>query len=488
MDGRPDDAASVLDDLGSRVASLAYEDLTESGLHLFRIALVDTLGVALAGADFDAAAIARAVAVPDTSGTSLILGSTDRVSALDAGMLNGIAAHALDYDDGNQIMGGHPSALLIPALLALGEEVGASAREVIVAYAAGFEVMIRLSRGVNTAHYEKGWHPTSTIGVLGVAAAGARLLGLTAAQCTTALAISASMAAGIKANFGTMVKSLHVGHAVRDGLLCAKLAGAGYTANRFALEAKQGYLEVYNGAGCYDVQAIVADLGGGLEINSGSNPIKAYPCCASTHAAITSALDIRRTHTVRGEDVKKVHVVVDKNRMPHTDRPHLQEALSGKFSLQYVVARALLEGRVTLEHFEGDAHLHPEVQTLMRRVQVSPAPPGGTANSFAADVTVVTVTGEEFYASADRAPTEDGDIAVDPPKLWDKFADCAARVLAPTEVTALVAALQGFAECADVRDVMRLVEASANRAGADVADHALREVADGRLSSSIRAH
>lgn len=183
MDDRPNDAASVLDDLGSRVASLAYEDLTESGLHLFRIALVDTLGVALAGADFDAAAIARAVAVPDTSGTSLILGSTDRVSALDAGMLNGIAAHALDYDDGNQIMGGHPSALLIPALLALGEEVGASAREVIVAYAAGFEVMIRLSRGVNTAHYEKGWHPTSTIGVLGVAAAGARLLGLTAAQC-----------------------------------------------------------------------------------------------------------------------------------------------------------------------------------------------------------------------------------------------------------------------------------------------------------------
>jgi len=487
VDDQPDDAASILDTLGARVATVAYEDLTDSGLRLFRVALVDTLGVALAGADYDAAAIARAVAVPDTAGTSLILGSADRVSALDAGMLNGIAAHALDYDDGNRIMGGHPSALLIPALLALGEERGASAREVIVAYAAGYEVMIRLSRGVNPAHYAKGWHPTTTIGVLGVAAAGARLLGLTAEQCTTAMAISASMAAGIKANFGTMVKSLHVGHAVRDGLLCAKLAAGGFTANRFALEAKQGYLEVYNGAGSYDGQAIVVGLDEGLEINSGSNPIKAYPCCASTHAAIMSAIDIHRAHLLPG-DVEKVHVVVDKNRMPHTDRPHLQEALSGKFSLQYVVSRALLEGRVILEHFENDAHLAPEVQAMMRRVQVSPAPPGGAANSFAADVTVTTPAGEKFHTSADREATEDGDIATDPPQLWEKFADCAARVLAASEVTALIAALRGFTECGDVRDVMRLVEASADRAGADVADHAHRQVADGHPRSPARAH
>lgn len=176
-------ADTVLDVLGARVAALSSADITASGRSVFRIALVDTLGVALAGADFEGVRIAHAAAVPPSSGSSLILGSAERVSALDAGMLNGIAAHALDYDDGNVIMGGHPSALLIPALLALGEEVGASADEVMVAYAAGYEVMIRVSRGVNTAHYEKGWHPTATIGVLGVAAGAARLLGLDAERC-----------------------------------------------------------------------------------------------------------------------------------------------------------------------------------------------------------------------------------------------------------------------------------------------------------------
>lgn len=449
---------SILDDLGARVATLSYDDLTESGRSVFRTALVDTLGVALAGADFEGARIARTVAVPESSGTSLILGSADRASALDAGMLNGIAAHALDYDDGNVIMGGHPSALLIPALLALGEEVGASAKDVMVAYAAGYEVMIRISRGVNTTHYEKGWHPTATIGVLGVAAGAARLLGLDAEKCAVAIAISASMAAGVKANFGTMTKSLHVGHAVRDGLLCAKLASDGFTANRSVLEAKQGFLDVYNGLDQYDAPAIVANIGDGLEINRVSNPIKAYPCCASTHSAIISAVEIRQAHSLRSADVARVDVVVDKNRMPHTDRPQLDEALSGKFSLQYVVALALLEGRVVLEHFEGNAHRSPEVLSMMRRVEVSAAPPGGVPNSFAANVTVSTEAGDTFRAMTDRPPAYGNEAELDPPQLWEKFADCANRVLPAADVTVLAKSLENFPEYGDVREFMRLVE------------------------------
>ncbi|WP_410625550.1 MmgE/PrpD family protein [Amycolatopsis sp. cmx-8-4] len=452
---------SILDRLGSRVATLSYDDLTESGRRLFRVALVDTLGVALAGSGFPGAVITRA-ALHASLGESLILGSPDRVDVLDAAMLNAIAAHALDYDDGNPIMGGHPSTLLIPAVLAVGEELGASATEVIAAYAAGYEVIIRLSRGINSAHYEKGWHPTSTIGVFGVAAAAARLLGLDAKQCTVALAIAASMASGVKANFGTMVKSLHVGHAVRDGLLCARLAAGGFTANRLALEARQGFLDVYNGAGSYELQAIVADRGA-LEINTGFNPIKAYPCCASTHSAIGAAMDIRRTHGVRGQEVETVRIVVDKNRMPHTDRPHLQEALSGKFSLQYVVARALLEGRVVLEHFENDAHLDPSVQALMGRIEVSAAPPGEVPNSFAANVSVTVGTGETFHSRVDRPALGGDGTTADPPHLWEKFADCAGRVLAASDVTALASALDSFPEYEDVRDFVQLAQATPAR-------------------------
>jgi len=456
------DTTTLLQALSARAASLAVDQIDESGHLLIRTALVDTLGVAVAGASFAGAAIMRAASVADgATGQSLVLGTSDRVSALDAGMLNGIAAHALDYDDNNIVIVGHPSTVLVPAVLALGEEVDATAAGLVVAYAAGYEVMIRLARGMNTAHYEKGWHPTATLGVFGAAAAASKLLGLDAERTTAALAIAASLASGIKANFGTMVKALHIGQAVRNGLLAAKLAAGGHTANPAALEAVQGFLDVYNGAGNFDAAAITAGLDGPLEVNIGSNPIKAYPCCGSTHAAVYSTVGLRKAHDLRGVDVREIDVVVDANRMPHTDRPHLQEALSGKFSLQYVVSRALLDGRVGLDHFEGDAHRDPAVVALMERVHVSAAPPGGVANSFAADVTVTTIAGEVFHASKD--PT--GEIFApqgEPSGLWDKFADCAGQVLAADQVTAIATALRAFPGADGVRQLLALVEVNAD--------------------------
>ncbi len=365
-----------------------------------------------------------------------------------------MAAHALDYDDGNIVMVGHPSALLVPAVLALGEEVGASLEDAAVAYAAGYEVIIRVSRGVNTTHYEKGWHPTSTIGVLGVAAAGARLLGLDAERTTLALAIACSMASGIKANFGTMVKALHVGQAVRDGLLAARLAAGGFTANPSAMEAAQGFLNVYNDVGGYDGDAIVALPDGPLEVNRGFNPIKVYPCCASTHSGVRAAQDLRSAHDLVPDEVASVRVLVDAKRMPHTDRPVLQEALSGKFSAQYVVARSLIDGRVGLADFEGDAHLDPATVALMRRVAVVAAVPGGPDNSFAADVTVTTTSGETFRKVVD--PGADPSLLGSDELLWEKFEDCAGRVLPTGAVSDLTVALHSFPGASDVRSLMRL--------------------------------
>ncbi len=325
-----------------------------------------------------------------------MLGTSERLGALDAGMLNGIAAHALDYDDGNIVMVGHPSTLLVPAVLALGEEVGASLEEIAVAYAAGYEVIIRVSSGVNTAHYEKGWHPTSTIGVLGVAAAGARLLGLDAGGRRVALAIACSMASGIKANFGTMVKALHVGQGVRNGLLAAKLAAGGFTANPSAMEAVQGFLNVYNGPGTYDADAIVAGLDGSLEVNRGPTRSR----CTRAAPAPTRASEPLRTcgppTTSPPRTWRRCGSWSTPNGCPTPTARSSQEALSGKFSAQYVVARALIDGRVGLADFEGDAHLDPDTVALMRRVQVVAAPPGGPDNSFAADVTVTMTSGEQF--------------------------------------------------------------------------------------------
>jgi 2-methylcitrate dehydratase PrpD len=449
-------AATLLDALAARTAALTGPDVDERGVHIVRTALADTMGVTIAGAGSGSVRIVReATMEPAPTGPCLVVGTRERRSALDAGLLNAMAAHALDYDDGNIVIVGHPSTVLVPAVLALGEETGASAADAMLAYAAGYEVLIRLARGVNTAHYVKGWHPTSTLGGFGAAAAAAKLLDLDAGRTATALAIAASHAAGIKANFGTMTKALHIGQSVRGGLLAAKLAAAGFTANPAALEAPQGFLEVYNGAGTYDTAAILADPQS-YEINRGLNPIKGYPCCHSTHASIEAARQIRAEHMPRPDDIERIDIVVDAMRMPHTDRPHFTDALAGKFSLQYVVSRALADGTVRLEHFDGQAHLDPTTQALMRRAHVRAAT-GPATNSFAGDVTVTTTGGQSFRVRRDPAQ-DPAELSANPPQLWDKLTDCAARVLPAADVSALVEALCAFPASGDIRHLMRLTE------------------------------
>ena len=194
-------------------------------------------------------------------------------------------------------MGGHPSAPIVPALFASGEMLDCTGRDFIAAYVAGFETETRIGRGVNLHHYEKGWHPTATLGVFGAAAACCHLIGLDRAKTAQALAIAASLASGIKANFGTMTKPLHVGHTARNGLFAAMLAREGFTANDAALEHKQGFLHVFNGVGNFDAEEILADWGRPYDIVSpvsASNSIRAaaartrrsmrcWPCAPSTN-------------------------------------------------------------------------------------------------------------------------------------------------------------------------------------------------------------
>src|SRR5580704_19501924 len=159
-----------------------------------------------------------------------------RAPPLIATLINGTAAHALDFDDVSNSLGGHPSAPIVPALFALADQGDCTGQAFIAAYVAGFETETRIARGVHFHHYEKGWHPTATLGVFGATAACCHLMRLTAAQTAQALAIAASFASGIKANFGTMTKPLHVGHTTRNGLFATLLAQGGFTANNAAME------------------------------------------------------------------------------------------------------------------------------------------------------------------------------------------------------------------------------------------------------------
>jgi 2-methylcitrate dehydratase PrpD len=204
----------------------------------------------------------------------------------------------------------------------------------------GVETEIRLARSVNFHHYDKGWHPTATMGVFGAAAAVGHMIGLDAERLSVALAIAASFASGVKANFGTMVKPLHVGQCARNGLLAALLADAGYDANPAVLEHKQGFFNAFNGPGNYAADKIFEHCGDPLKITGKTIGLKQFPCCGSTHPAIAMMLALRQEERIHADDVAKIEIMPHPRRLPHTDNPSPQTPPQAKFSVQYAVARA----------------------------------------------------------------------------------------------------------------------------------------------------
>lgn len=451
---------AIAEQLAERIVRMKYEDLPAEAVRWAKISFIDTIGCALAGIAEEAPRIAQKVLTTGKgTGPSLIWGTARRATALDAASINGTATHALDYDDCNNSIAGHPSVALLPASLALAEELGASGRDVILAYVAGFETQGRIGRAVHVHHYEKGWHPTATLGVFGAAAASARLLGLDAERTAAALAIACSLASGIKANFGTMTKPLHAGECTRNGLYAALLAKEGFTASPEAFEHKHGFFEVFNGAGNYQAEKAFESWANPLEILDPGVGLKQYPCCGSTHSAIDAMLLLRERHQLTPEKVAKIESITHQRALAHTDRPDPRSTLDAKFSVQYCVARALMHGEVTFEHFEGETYRDAAVRNLLQRIEARPHAhqPNGMYEHFQGEVVVTTTSGERLSARVDqplRGPTN----LAPPDRLEQKFKDCAAKALADGSIARIYDMLQKFETLGDVR---RLTDAMA---------------------------
>jgi 2-methylcitrate dehydratase PrpD len=360
-------------------------------------------------------------------------------------------------------LGGHPSAPILPALFALAETLNCDGKAFIAAYVAGFETETRIGRGVHFHHYEKGWHPTATLGVFGATAACCHLMGLDPARTAQALAIAASLASGIKANFGTMTKPLHVGHTARNGLFAALLARDGFTANPGALEHKQGFLMVFNGAGNFDAEAILKDWGRPYDIVQPGLAIKQHPCCGSTHPAIDAMLLLRQKHEIQPERVARIDSWTHPRRLAHTDRPDPQSGLDAKFSVQYCLARAVMQGQIRLEDFEGDAFRDPAARDLMQRIHAAPHPDMGPDGSehLGAEVRVTLEDGwvlaKRVGAALGRGP--DNPLPAD--ALAGKFANCAGRALPGAQVERLQQILSRLEQEDSLRAVVAAISVDA---------------------------
>ncbi len=448
-------------ELAERIVALRYADLPPEAVHWSKIALLDTVGVMLAGAAEDAPRLVDAVLDEPAGGPALIFGSSRRTRALDAALVNATAAHALDFDNTASNMGGHVSATMVPALLAAGEAGQHTMQDLLAAHTAGYEAA-GIGRALNPHHSDKGWHPTATLGVFAVTAACSHLLRLDVAQTERALALSTSLAAGTKANFGTMTKPLHAGQCARGGLFAAMLARKGFTANCAAFEHKQGFFRLFNEGGePFSKASILRGWAAPFDIVSPGASYKLYPCCYSTHAAVQAALDLVRRHgTIDPSRVELVESFTSQRALAHTDRAQPTSGLEAKFSVQYCVSRALLNGKVVLDDFEADAYRDPVTQAMLLKVRAKPytGPVFCADDPFDAEVKVTLRDGRVLHARVDRPLGRTAENPIGLEALEAKFIDCASRVLAPDAAAALCRKFRALEQLASVRELTSMCE------------------------------
>ena len=446
--------------LAEFVVKTSLRECPDAAVAQVRRAALDTLGVMLAGAAEPVAASVRAVARAE-GGTPLctVIGTSLRAAPTWAALANGTAAHAHDFDDTNFALLGHPSAPLLATALACAEAEPADGAAVTLAYLIGFEVSVALGVALNPDHYTRGWHATSSIGTLGCAAAAASVLGLDAGQTRHALGIAASLASGLKENFGSMTKPFHAGHAARNGVFAAMAAREGLTASDAALDGRQGY------AAAFSQTTLAPDafdaLGQRWQVLASGIAVKPYPSCALTHSAIDALIELRARHGLGADQVAEVevgvnHVVPDVLR--HTVPTN---GLERKFSMQFCAAAALATGRVDLGSFDDGPVADAGTRGLMDRVRmvVDPTLPDRLEQHAWSRVTVRLRDGRAL-ASPPRGASGHPDQPLSDAQLRDKFLACATPVLGADEAEGVAAQLAHLDDIPDVRALTaRLVTA-----------------------------
>ena len=457
-----------------RLAKLVLEtrDIPEAALDAARNAIIDTMGVALAGAVEDCATIAqRWVKDLGAAPVATIWGTDLRTSAMDAAFANGIAAHALDFDDSLPTLRGHPSTTMVPAILAAAESVKVPGRAVLEAYVIGAEVAGMLGKAIGAGHYMRGWHTTSTIGIMSATAAAGRLLGLTAEQLQMAWGIAASETSGLLCNFGTMTKPFHAGHAARSALVAVTLVRSGFTASTTIFEGEQTFFSTYAGDDGVPLVELMDSFGPPWQVLSPSIYVKRWPCCYCNHRPVGGLLKLMAAHNITVDEVKAIRV----GFLPGSDAALLvkgdaaRTGLEGKFSIEYCAAATLLDGKLTLDSFTDAMVQRPEILPLMGKVERERIPAEGVYSGVVGytDITVETTRGN-FDTRVEHTPGSP-QWPMTPSELSEKFLDCATRALGSNAASKLLAVLEKLPTLPDSASATRLTMPDKTRTPASAA-------------------
>lgn len=443
-------AAETSDDHGD----LAYARATA--------AVTDTVACMIAGANDPSTVAAYDAVAGWGEGAATVIGTASRLPVPFAALVNGTAANALDYDDFDVPAASHPSAAIIPALFALGEQRNASGAAFLDAYIVGLEVHMRIGEAVNMSHFHLGWHSTATIGTFGATVACARLMGLDAAGIANALGIATSMSAGYKCQLGSTAIHLHTGFAAQNGVLAAGLAAAGATGAADALDGEWSFLTLLAGPGANGFDGPLAKLGKPLAIEEHGLHVKSYPCCSYINRTIDGILELRAADAFTAADIASVTTTIPGRNMELLKFPEPHNVIEARFSMHYCVAAALARGALTIADFTEDAVARSEVWALLPLVEMRGHPiTPNSSDVTAVEPDVIAIRfkdGREVTKTVEHArgsPT----LPLSDAELMVKFDDCAAGVLSPADAGAAKTSLARLAALDDLGDLAHQLRA-----------------------------
>lgn len=419
--------------IGEFVSDLRFAAIPPAAVHSVCHGFTDAAACMIAGRGAPVVAAIRSVVGEAETGAARLLFSAARATAPLAALVNGTAAHALDYDDiGIGAHPAHPSAVMVPAILAEAEMLGSNGRDMITAYVAGYEVWGDLARRDANPHHVKGWHPTGMFGALAAAAACARLRGLDGAHAAHAVGIAAAQASGLVGNFGSMAKPFQAGHPAQIGVFSARLAAAGMTASRDVLERRDGFLHAVSPRGVVDVES-PAIFGREWWMLRNGLGFKLFPMCYGAHRSLDGMLQLVAEHDLTPGQVAGIDVDMSPNQQINLVNHDPQTGNEAKFSEQFAMAMAIIARRATMAELTDEFVQRADVRALMRKVRITTIAAVGDDRPTTPPNDRISVTlrdGRVLQRWLDH-PRGHAKSPLMGDELWSKFADCIGNALPP---------------------------------------------------------
>jgi 2-methylcitrate dehydratase PrpD len=449
-----------------------YEDIPRDAVEKGKRTALDCLGATLAGvvepvSQTITGYVTKLGGPPQAS----VFGAGFKVSVQDAALANGVIAHALDYDDcGVKI--GHPSVLVFPAVLSLGQHLGASGQDILTAYMVGLEVAGKLALHADFKLMQARLNHQTWYGSIGAAAACAKLLRLDVAKTRMALGIGANFACGLSANHGSMVGAMAAGNACRNGVVAALMAQEGITANPNIIEAKNGFYDTLAGAGHYDAERMADGLGDPFYIESPGIGLKKYPSCYHTHRALDGVFQLLGKHRLNDKDIVEVDVGTSERAMRVLAFSEPATPYQAKFSMPYCIAAAVVDHEVTLDTFTAHKMEDRGIVEARKKVHLSfpdiPIWPGladvGPDTEFVGNpVTIRTADGRSYSARVD-IPRGDPALPLTDDELLAKYQDCGRSQLPPEELERSIDLVLGLEKMTDVGILMATLNSPSREA------------------------